>query len=200
MRLSPNGLADLHHRYGELVMRKKASIFGIVLLPFLGWSVAQSNPIDAGDGSGLILEVHAVKPNFSKGEAVELTFHLQNVSQRKVLVARTFQLARYVDLEISGQEGNRASWCGRVVSQTDSMRSFTTLDPGGSISKKEMISCVNRGDPGRAWGYELGDPGKYVIRATYRLPQPEAFFEKFFPKVPVIRGPVSAEPVSIEIK
>jgi hypothetical protein len=147
----------------------------------------------------LILEVRAVKPDYPKGEAVELTFRLQNVSQKKVLVAQTFQLTRYIDLEISGKEGKRADWCGRVVSQTDSMRSFTTLNPGGSISKKVVISCVNRGEPGRAWGYALDDPGKYVIRATYRLPQPEPFFEKFFPKVPVVRGPVSAEPVSIEI-
>jgi hypothetical protein len=181
-------------------MRKNLWTLGIILLLFSGWSVARSNPADTGDGSGLILQVQAVKPDYAKGEAVELTFNLQNVSQKKVLVARTFQLTRYIDLEISDQHGKRAGWCGRVVSQTDSMRSFTTLAAGGSVSVKLAVSCVNRSDPGRAWGYVLDDPGTYVIKATYRLPQTEAFFEKFFPMTPVVRGPISAEPLTIDIK
>jgi hypothetical protein len=60
------------------------------------------------------------------------------------------------------------------------------------------ISCTNGGDTGRAWGYVLGNSGECVIKATYRLRQPEVLFERFFSKVCVLRGPVSAEPVTIK--
>ena len=183
-------------------MRNNTFTLGIVILLCSGWcaSTAHNSPLGVGARSGLILEALADKPDYVKGETVELTFKLRNVGHDKVLVARTFQLARYIDLEISDKQGNRARWCGRVISQTDSVRSFTILAPRGSVSMKLAVSCVNGGDPGRAWGYVMENPGDYVIKATYRLPQPEAFFEKFFSKVAVLRGPVSAEPVTIKIK
>jgi hypothetical protein len=62
------------------------------------------------------------------------------------------------------------------------------------------VSCVNKDDRARAWGYALDKPGKYIIKATYRLLQPKEYFESLFPGAHVARGPVSAEPVTIELK
>ncbi|MBZ5723348.1 MAG: hypothetical protein LAO03_23685 [Acidobacteriia bacterium] len=183
-------------------MSKNMCTLGIVIMLCWCWSVsaAYNGQPDAGKTSGLILEALLVKPTYAQGETVELTFKLRNAGRNKALIARTFQLTRYIDLEILDQQGKHAQWCGRVISQTDSARSFTTLAPGASVSLKLPISCVNGGDPGRAWGYTLVNRGKYIIRATYRLPQPEKFFERFFPNTPVVRGPIPAEPVTIEIE
>lgn len=174
----------------------------IVALVLSAWcaGAADKHRSESGQKAELVFEAQPTKPVYRKGEAVEFNFNLHNVSRKKVLVARTFQLTYYVDLEILDQEGERAEWCGRVVSQIDSARSFTVLPPGGAVEKKLAISCVNKGDPSRAWGYELHNPGKYIIKATYRLPQPKRFFEKFFPNAPVVRGPISADPVTIEVE
>ena len=75
-----------------------------------------------------------------------------------------------------------------------------TLSPGESVSKKLIVSCMNKDDRSRAWGYSLGAPGKYVVTGTYRLLQPEAFFKRLSPNVPAMRGPVSAQPVTVEIR
>lgn len=149
---------------------------------------------------GVAFEVQPVKTTYRTGEVVELNFTLRNLSKKDLLVARTFQLSYYVNLEILDQNGKRAAWCGRVVSQIDSARSFTTLPPGETVRRKVAVSCVDQNNPGRAWGYVLAAPGKYVIKATYRLPQPIAFFKKLFPGVPVVCGPVVAEAITVELQ
>lgn len=42
--------------------------------------------------------------------------------------------------------------------------------------------------------------GKYKIEAAYFLLLPEKEYEKVFPGIRVIRGPVQAEPVTIDLK
>ena len=161
---------------------------------------AQENTAKSGEESKLAFVVEPVKTVYTRGENVEFTFRLSNRSKDKVLVAKTFQLNFYVDLDMSGAAGKSADWCGRILGQIDSPRSFVTLSPGASLSKKLVVSCVNKADKSRAWGYYLDTPGKYIVRGTYRLPQPKVFFQKVFPDVPVVRGPVSAQPVTIEIR
>lgn len=204
MRLPPDFVTQLYYRYSfsGVAMRNNTCTLGIVILLCFGWclSATDRSPSDVGEGSGLIFEALAVKPDYVNGETVELSFKLHNVGHNDVLIARTFQLTRYIDLQISNQHDEQARWCGRVVSQTDSARSFTVLAPGESVKVELVVSCVNRSDPGRAWGYALDKPGKYVIKATYRLPQTKAFFEKFFPNVHAVRGPIAAKPVTIEIE
>lgn len=163
-------------------------------------AVAQNHSPETNRESGLVFVIEPVKTVYTKGENVEFKFRLSNRSDEKVLVAKTFQLARYVDLNISDAKGKLAGWCGRIVSQTDSPRSFTTLSPGESVSQNLVVSCVNETDRTQAWGYSLDTPGRYLVTGTYRLPQPSAFFEELFPKIQVVRGPVSAKPVSIEIR
>jgi hypothetical protein len=161
---------------------------------------AQDNAAKTGGESKLVFVIRPVKATYAKGENVEFTFRLSNRSGDKVLVAKTFQLAHFVTLDIVNAEGKRAEWCGRIASQTDFPRSFITLSRGESVSKKLVVSCVNKDDRSRSLGYSLEAPGKYVVTGTYRLPQPKAFFQKIFPNVPIVYGPVSAEPVIIEIR
>ena len=181
-------------------MKKKIILLVLVfLLPSWFIMTAQNQAVETGRESKLVFVVEPVKTVYVKGESVEINFRLSNRSGNKVLVPKNFQLNFNVNLDILDAKGKSADWCGRIASQIDSPRSFTTLTPGESISKKLVVSCVNKDDRSRAWGYSLDAPGKYVVRGTYRLPQPKVFFKKFFPNVPVERGPVSAEPVSIEI-
>jgi len=181
---------------------KTCTIFGIVLGALIGSlsALAQRRAPDTDKESKLVFAIEPTKPVSAKGENVDFTFRLSNRSGEKVLVAKTFQLAHFVTLNIVGSAGKRAEWCGRIISQTDFPRSFVALSPGESVSKKLVVSCVNKDDQSRAWGYSLEAPGKYVVTGTYRLPQLEAFFKKLSPGVPALRGPVSAEPVTIEIR
>lgn len=177
-------------------------IFGIVLAVLISplFAFTQSNATDSGKEPRLVFVIEPVKPVYAKGENVDLTFRLSNRSGDNVFVAKTFQLGHFVTLNIVDSEGKHAEWCGRIISQMDFPSSFATLSPGKSVSKKLVVSCVNKDDRSRAWGYSLETPGKYVVTGTYRLPQPEAFFKKLSPNVPAVRGPVSALPVTIEIR
>jgi hypothetical protein len=181
---------------------KTKILFGIVIAVLTSSiaGFAQENTAKSGEESKLVFVIEPVKTTYEKGENVEFTFRLSNRSGDKVVVAKTFQLAHFVTLDIVSAEGKRAEWCGRIVGQTDLPRSFVTLSPGESVSKKLIVSCVNKDDRSRAWGYSLGAPGKYVVTGTYRLPQPEAFFKRLSPNVPAMRGPVSAQPVTVEIR
>lgn len=181
---------------------KTKILFGIVIAALASSlaGFAQENTAKSGEESKLAFVIEPVKTIYAKGESVEFTFRLSNRSGDKVLVAKTFQLAHFVTLDIVNAEGKRAEWRGRIAGQTDFARAFVTLSPGESVSKKLIVSCVNKDDRSRAWGYSLEAPGKYVVTGTYRLPQPEAFFKKLSPNVPAVRGPVSAKPVSIEIR
>jgi hypothetical protein len=177
-------------------------LFGMLIATLPGCldAVAQSPVTNTGQESKLVFVIEPAKAVYMKGGDVEFIFRLSNHSDNKILVAGTFQLAHFVTLNIVDGEGRHAEWCGRIVSQTDFPRSFVALSPGESVSKKLVVSCVNKDDPSRAWGYALGGVGKYFVTGTYRLPQPEAFFKKLFPHVPAVRGPVSAKPVTIEIR
>jgi hypothetical protein len=147
----------------------------------------------------LTLEVHPPE-EYLHGAHLKLVFTLRNVSGKEVLVAQTFQLGRYIDLDITDSHGKAAQWCGRIVAQADSVQSFTMLPPGRSLRKTVLVSCFNADDPSRAAGYRIDGPGQYTIKATYHLPQPTMFFEKFFPTATVVRGPISAKPIIIQVK
>lgn len=184
-------------------MKMKTRILSGMVIAVLASSlavIAQENTTKSSEESKLTFVVEPIKTIFAKGEEVEFTFRLSNHSPDKVLVAKTFQLAHFVTLYIANAEGKRAEWCGRIAGQTDFPRAFVALSPGESVSKKLIVSCVNKDDRSRAWGYSLEAPGRYVVTATYRLPQPEAFFRKLSPNVPAMRGPISAPPVTIEIR
>jgi hypothetical protein len=181
---------------------KMKILFGIVIAVLASSlaGFAQENTAKSGEESKLAFVVEPVKTIYAKGEKVEFTFRLSNHSRDKVLVAKTFQLAHFVTLDVVNAEGKHVEWCGRIAGQTDLPQSFIALPPGESVSKKLIVSCVNKDDRSRAWGYSLEAPGKYVVTGTYRLPQPEAFFKKLSPNVPAMRGPVSAQPVTVEIR
>jgi len=160
----------------------------------------QSSASEASKEAKLLFVIEPTKSVFSKGENVEFTFRLSNRASEKILVAKTFQLAHFVALNIVDAEGKRMEWCGRIISQTDLPKAFVALSPHDSVSKRLVVSCVNKDDPSRAWGYSLEGPGKYVVTGVYHLPQPKNFFKQLSPKVIAIRGPVSSEPVTIEVR
>ncbi|SRR6266849_2764419 len=148
----------------------------------------------------LALEVEPGKLVYHDGEAVELHFILRNVSQSNLIVARRLRLMSTIALEISDSRGKIAQWCGRIAEQFDSARSYVTLSPGESVQATLTVSCVGKDDRKHAWGFTLSGPGRYIIRATYRLPRPKEYYESLFPNGRVIRGPILAKPVTIELK
>ena len=171
----------------------------VVLIVSL-YALSQSSASGSDKQSKLAFVIEPVKPVFAKGENIELTFRLSNHSGEKILVAKTFQLAHFVTLSIIDKAGRQIKWCGRIVGQTDFPRSFVPLTSGESISRNLVVSCVNKDDPSRAWGYSLEAAGKYIVAGKYRLPEPEIFFKKLYSDVPAIKGPISAEPITIEIR
>jgi hypothetical protein len=148
----------------------------------------------------LALEVKPVKPVFQTGDPIDLHFVLRNVGNRNVIVARTLRLTANIKLEIQDAQGQSALWCGRIAEWADSSRSYVNLAPGQSVSATLTASCVNKENKSRSWGYTVDKPGKYVAKATYRLPRPKEYYEKLFPEAEVVRGPILAQPISIELR
>ena len=148
----------------------------------------------------LSLEVTPVKPVFQTGETVTADFVLRNVGDTSVMVARTLRLTASIKLEIKDDQEQSAKWCGRIAEWTDSARSYVSLAPGQSVHARLSLSCVDKENKLRSWGYTLDKPGKYIVRATYRLPRPSEYYKKLFPDVEVVQGPISARPISIELR
>jgi hypothetical protein len=171
-----------------------------VAIIFLALTISCACPTAQNAEAELALEVVPVKSVFQIGEKVDLNFVLRNVGHSDIVVARTLRLTASIKLDIADAQGQLAQWCGRIAEQYDSSRSYVTLAPGQSISSRLSVSCVNEGDKAHAWGYAIGQSGTYVIKATYRLPRPKEYYEKLFPNAQVVRGPVAAEPITIELK
>jgi hypothetical protein len=148
----------------------------------------------------LSFEVSPVKSVFEAGETVEADFVLRNVGDTNVIVARTLRLTASIKLEIQDAQEQPAKWCGRIAEWTDSSRSYVNLAPGQSVHAKLAISCVDKENKSRSWGYSLNKPGKYVLKATYRLPRPKEYYKKLFPAADVVQGPISAQPVTLELR
>jgi hypothetical protein len=176
-------------------------ILFLMLLPCWSSAAQQYDPAHISQKPALVLEGKPTKLVYAKGETVEFDFTLRNVSGDRLIVARWLQLTLNVGLDISDSQGNTAEWCGRIADEIVPSKSrYKTLAPGESVSAKLAVSCVNKNDRRHAWGFVMDAPGKYMIKATYRLPQPKEYFHRLFPTARVIQGPVSAEPVTIELK
>ena len=126
-----NPVGNAHHPRAM-----KTRILLRIVIAVLASSIAgfaQENTAKSGEESKLVFVIEPVKTTYAKGENVEFTFRLSNRSGDKVLVAKTFQLAHFVTLDIVNAEGKRAEWCGRIAGQTDLPRSFIVLSPGESV-------------------------------------------------------------------
>jgi hypothetical protein len=182
-------------------MKKRVVTLIVFLLMFVCFrAVGDDHSPATPSDNRLLFEIEPTKDTYQMGEAVEFRFRLQNLSKQRILVARTFQLTHFVHLDISTPQGGSAEWCGRIISQIDSPRSFVILSPHESTSTKLTVSCVNKENRGRAWGYLFEKPGTYTVNATYRLPHPTSFTTKQFPNASVIYGPVSAKPFTFQLK
>jgi len=178
-------------------------LFGTLIVVFFCQlnAAPQDRPASAQRESELIFSAKPIKPVYLKGDTIEFNFALRNASKDEQIVARSLQLTLNVGLKISDSQGKDVGWCGRIADQAIPLKSrYMTLSPGESVRAKLAISCVNKDDPTRAWGYALDAVGKYIVHAAYRLPQPSGYFEELFPNARVVRGPVSAEPVTIELR
>ena len=173
----------------------------IALLATCGHPLGAQNSPLATQKAQVVFAAKPAKGAYAKGEAVEFDFGLKNGGNDPIIVPRALRLSLNVDLEISNAAGTLAKWCGRIADQLIPSRSrYQSLSPGQSVRARLTVSCVDKDNPNRAWGYSLDAPGKYTIRARYRLPQPKEFFESLFPKQDVARGPIFAEPVTIEVR
>ncbi|SRR6266700_2211038 len=176
---------------------KAATIF--VLMGLALFAMAEDKKTKAKSVE-LEFTVKPTKSSFRENEPIEVRFGIRNLSSTKVVVAKTFQLTQFVDLEIVDEQGRRAAWCGRISGQIESRRPYGVLNANESFFAKVAISCVHKEKPAEAWGYSFGQPGRYVIRAVYRLPEPLAIYKKMFPDIPIVRGPIPATAITIEIK
>ena len=181
------------------IVRKMTSI--LLLAACCHFAGAQNAPTTPGQASLLVFEAKPVKGVYTQGDTVEVDFRLTNKGKDEAIVPRALRLSLSVELEISGDSGQRAEWCGRVADEViPSKARYRSLSPGESIGARLAVSCVNSENPSQAWGYFLNEPGKYIIKPSYRLPQSKGFFESLFPKQQVPRGPVLAEPITIRIR
>jgi hypothetical protein len=174
------------------------AILALILLSQIG--VSAQDQFKHGENRSLVFYAQPVKSIFSKGEIIEFNFTLRNDGGPVFIVGKRFELSQNVNLEILDRAGKTVDWCGRIVGQIESAESFRTLEAGQSVHGKLAISCVNKGDRGRAWGYNFDATGKYVIKAAYSNPQPQEYLKKLFPDAVVPRGPILAAAITIEVR
>jgi len=148
----------------------------------------------------LALDATSSKTVYEQGQPVEIDFTLRNIGRRELVVARWLRLTTNIALDISGDGGKSAQWCGRIAETIDSERSYTILEPGKSVHAKLTVSCINGEIKNRAWGFAFDGPGQYIIKAKYRLPRPREHYKQLFPNFDIIRGPILAKPLKIELK
>lgn len=160
-------------------------------------SVTTSRPNEPHD---LVFVAKPTKQVFATGEAIEFIFSIENKGGASAVVASHFSLTQNLSLEIRDSRGTLTKWCGHIASQFDSPDAFRDLPAGESRTSKIVVSCINKNEPGQAWGYLVDKPGKYTVVASYFLPQPSSFFKKLFPRARVDRGPIRADAVEIEVK
>jgi hypothetical protein len=148
----------------------------------------------------LILEVKPTKSVYLKNDPIELDFTLRNSGKSPQIVARRLSLGMRIKLDILDPSDKPAKWCGRIADELFVLRdNYKTLAPGESMHQRLVISCDNMKDAKRG-GYILDAPGRYMIKAAYLLPIPKEGYDKVFPNAHVIRGPVWAEPVTIDLQ
>ena len=174
--------------------KKMSRMVGLLLI------VLCQLPVAGQEKPSLVFVAQATKSAYLKSEPMEVHFTLKNVGRDPVIVVRRLHLTLSVQLRISNSQGKQAKWCGRIAEVIPMRGSYTELAPGQSIRSELNISCVNEDDPQRAWGYRLNRAGRYVIEASYRLTQPQEELDSLFPGSHVIRGPIMAAPVTVELR
>ena len=151
-------------------------------------------------GQELTLEVKPTRSVYARNDLVELDLTLRNVGKQPQVVARRLSLGMRIELKISDSLGKPLRRCGRI---SDELSVFTanyrTLAPGESV-RTRLVFLVTIQKTRLRGGYVFETVGKYKIEAAYYLPLPEREYEKVFPGIRVIRGPVQADPVRIDLK
>jgi hypothetical protein len=156
--------------------------------------VSQHAGAERVDGP-LVLEVLPTSQKVVVGEPINLTFRLRNVGNQSALVDRRFLLYHTVWLEITNAAGEKAEWCGRMTETLLRGKDFVILAAGAKVEKTVRVSCDNK----RVAGYALGDVGEYVVRARYELAVPPRALEAIARDALIVRGPVEAPPVQLEV-
>ncbi len=173
----------------------------VLALSFCGHSAVNEAPNPSAEAQDLVLKVSPTKPIYKTTEPIELDLTLENKGKAQQIVPRQLKLRTNIILKILDQQGVSAKWCGRIADELVFLRSnYRALSPGESLRGRLTISCENAGDQGRAWGYKISVPGKYKIEAAYQLTLPRQNYERAFPGARVVSGPVSAEPIMINLQ
>ena len=146
-------------------------------------------------GQEVSLTAAPLKVGYRSGEAVQVKFELQNLSQKRTLVGSTFALNYFINLHIEGPE-RKTRWCGRISSAAGTSKPYIVLRPGGHVSKIITISCSGSATA----GYDLSTPGHYIVKAEYAMPTPrKAFKGSVDSSVAIPRGPVPAAPFELNV-
>ncbi len=143
----------------------------------------------------LTFEVTAIRGEVALGTPIYLRFRLNNVGKNNVLANRRFYLDDTVLLQITGPSGVKLSWCGHIPQVVLSRGDFVILAPGAHVERTVRVSC----DKSRSWGFVFDAPGQYVVKAQYELPFPMNVLKKAAAGALVVKGPIRARPIRIEV-
>jgi hypothetical protein len=179
-------------------MRPKSNIrAGLLGLALCVGAVGRPQLAREGLKGTLLFEAHAVRATVRMGEPIYLRLRLKNVSNENVLVKRRFRLNDAVSLQVTGQQGQKAAWCGIIPDFADLRGDFVFLAPGAHVQGVMRVNC----DPKQrvTWGYSFPGPGEYTVTASYELPYPLSVLKKAAGSAAVVKGPVVAKPVRITI-
>ena len=178
-------------------IRSNFTLLIVLSIGILDVSARQSPP---QGGQELTLEVKPTRSAYAKNDPVELDLTLRNVGKQQQVVARRLSLDIRIELNISDSLGKPLRRCGRISDELSVFRAnYRTLAPGESMRTRLSISCNDPKYPTQG-GYIFETAGKYRIEAAYYLPLPDKEYEKAFPGIRVVRGPVQAKSVTIDLK
>ena len=188
-------------KYSMLAILTATLIFGDRFTNAEATNKARSTlSLPAQEMQDLALDVKPTKSVYLKNEPIEIEISLRNDSSRPQIVARHLGLGMRIRLVIIDQSGNRAKPCGRIPDEIFVLRdNYETLSPGKSVHARLAVTCDDPKGSGHA-GYVLNHSGTFLIDATYSLPIPKEDYQRVFPNADVIRGPIRAKPVTIELR
>lgn len=139
----------------------------------------------ASAGKLLTFAARPIKPSFKAGEEVVFRFRLKNLSSKRIFVSRYLSIGDFVTLELTGPDGKKVPWQGKVRSIGYNKDAFLMLDPRQEISVRHTISVI------KDEGFVIDKPGWYTARAEYALGPPE-YFANLAPKESIPEGQVKA--------
>jgi hypothetical protein len=150
-----------------------------------------------GNSSKVSWTVRPTKTRFKRSEQIILAYELKNLSASQILVGSSPHVSGEMQLELTGQDGEKVLWQGAVAATGPSFQ-FTLLGPGRSLAATVAVP-LNCNVSSFQGGYCLDKAGKYTGTVLYQAPSYE-FIKSIGCGSAFVKGPYRSDRFEFEIE